>query len=218
MGDLFRTGQIPENVLNRAPMKALNNQDRRVLRTRQLVLDALLALIREQGYDSITVQEIIDRANIGRSTFYAHFKDKDDLLIQGLNDIIHSLVAELDIAATHSALNLHLPIICVEPLFRHAEEEFKLHRAIFGSQGIHIIIHRIRKHLSEHIQEKLEQLYGSDPGAGMPLELLAFHLASTAMNLLRWWLDNNRPYSPQDMDRYFQHLTMIGAEKLLKEA
>ncbi|MEJ2354006.1 MAG: TetR/AcrR family transcriptional regulator, partial [Anaerolineales bacterium] len=66
--------------------------DRRVQRTRQLLNDALMSLIVEKGYDSITVQNIIDRANLGRSTFYAHYQDKDDLLLSGIEDVVHSLV------------------------------------------------------------------------------------------------------------------------------
>src|SRR5690242_4167136 len=61
--------------------------DRRIQRTRQLLLDALLSLILEKDFDSITVQDVIDRANVGRSTFYAHFQDKDELLLSGFEHL-----------------------------------------------------------------------------------------------------------------------------------
>jgi len=66
--------------------------DRRVQRTRQLLNEALMSLIVEKGYEAITVQDIIDRANLGRSTFYAHYQDKEDLLLSGMEKIVHSLV------------------------------------------------------------------------------------------------------------------------------
>ena len=62
---------------------ATKMEDRRVQRTRALLLSALLDLIVEQGYEEITVQDIVDRANVGRSTFYAHFLDKRELLLTG---------------------------------------------------------------------------------------------------------------------------------------
>src|SRR5690349_21251623 len=61
--------------------------DRRVQRTRRLLHEALLSLIHEKRYEVITVQEILDRADIGRSTFYMHFKDKDELLFSGLENV-----------------------------------------------------------------------------------------------------------------------------------
>ena len=69
-----------------------DNIDRRVQRTRQLLNEALMALIVEKGYDAITVQNLIDRANLGRSTFYAHYQDKDDLLLSGMEEVVHSLI------------------------------------------------------------------------------------------------------------------------------
>ena len=67
-------------------------QDRRVQRTRTLLTRALMELIVEKGYQAITVQDIIDRANLGRSTFYAHFLDKEDLLMSGLEEVVHQLI------------------------------------------------------------------------------------------------------------------------------
>src|SRR4030067_3389625 len=65
-----------------------NALDRRVQKTRKLLQDALIELVAEKGYESVTVQEILDKANVGRSTFYAHFQDKDQLL--------HSILDRLD--------------------------------------------------------------------------------------------------------------------------
>src|ERR671911_1971150 len=68
--------------------------DRRVRRTQELLRGALMALIMEKGYDRITVQDILDKADIGRSTFYAHYRDKEDLLLAGFEDIRAALAAE----------------------------------------------------------------------------------------------------------------------------
>src|SRR5436189_198695 len=70
-----------------AQLKKPKKLDRRVQRTRQLLQDALLAMVIEKGYDATTVQDIIDRANVGRATFYAHFPDKQTLLTSRLEDL-----------------------------------------------------------------------------------------------------------------------------------
>src|SRR5690349_10072505 len=69
--------------------------DRRIQRTRQLLLDALSTLILEKGYEAITVQDLIDRANLGRSTFYSHFQDKEDLLLKGVESLWNGLETHL---------------------------------------------------------------------------------------------------------------------------
>src|SRR5215207_10196482 len=68
--------------------------DRRVRRTQELLRGALMALIMEKGYDRITVQDILDEADVGRSTFYAHYRDKEDLLLSGFDDIRTALAEE----------------------------------------------------------------------------------------------------------------------------
>ena len=70
-----------------------NVEDRRIQKTKNLLHDALGYLIREKPYDAIVVQEILDRANVGRSTFYMHFRDKDDLLVSGIHDMLQSVHA-----------------------------------------------------------------------------------------------------------------------------
>src|SRR3954466_12612335 len=83
-GRLFVTGRSGTTVQEDAPM-AEKKEDRRIQRTRQLLLQALFSLIQEKGFDAVTVQDIIDRADIGRSTFYVHFVDKEDLLVQAMD-------------------------------------------------------------------------------------------------------------------------------------
>ncbi len=197
-------------------MKILDKEDRRVQRTRQLLHEAVMALITEQGYDSITVQEIIDRANIGRSTFYAHYRDKDDLLISSMDDIVHSLTADVGHATgLKSATAGDHQILCVEPLFHHAKEQYRLHKAIVGGQGIEIIVRKIQTHLSHHIHEQLEQNIADCRNPSVPLPILAYHLACSVMTLLRWWLDNYKPNSPAEMDRIFQAMTMPAVWSIL---
>ena len=70
-------------------MQKKNITDRRVQRTRKALRSALLELIKEKGYDSVSVEEITQRANLGRATFYLHYKDKEDLLVDEFNEIVN---------------------------------------------------------------------------------------------------------------------------------
>ena len=75
--------------------------DRRVLRTRQSIRNALVELMLEKPYEKITIQAIIDRANVGRATFYNHYQDKDDLLLRGVAELVRSQKAEDSGQETH---------------------------------------------------------------------------------------------------------------------
>ena len=103
--------------------------DRRVRRTRKLLRDALLALMAERGYESITVQDILDRANVGRSTFYTHFYDKEDLLLSGLEEIRQIFERSNAGAGALACAPLSLG------LFRHVLEYEPSYRALIGSRS-----------------------------------------------------------------------------------
>ncbi|HEX6306290.1 MAG TPA: TetR/AcrR family transcriptional regulator [Anaerolineales bacterium] len=194
-------------------MEKIRNQsvDRRVQRTRQLLNEALMALIVEVGYDAITVQDIIDRANLGRSTFYAHYQGKDDLLLSGMEEVVHSLIwGEEDSPEADDGKREGRRILSTLPIFRHAQERYDLHKAIMGGRGIDLIIKTIQDHLSSHIQEQIERLVPQGQTPTVPPVLMANYLAGSLMTLLKWWLDNDMPYPPERMDEMFQQLAMPG--------
>lgn len=194
-------------------MKKIKNQsvDRRVQRTRQLLNEALMALIVEVGYDAITVQNIIDRANLGRSTFYAHYQHKDDLLLSGMEEVVHSLIGgDEESALEEKGEREGRRILSTLPIFRHAQEQYDLHKAIMGGRGIDLIIKTIQDHLSSHIQEQIERLVTEGQTPSVPPVVMASYLAGSLMTLLSWWLDNDMPYPPEKMDKMFQELAMPG--------
>ena len=172
-----------------------------------MLREALMTLMTEQSYDSITVQNILDRADVGRSTFYSHYRDMEDLLISGLDDIIHSLILTLE---SPELVGDTKRILSTEPLFKHASDEYQLHKAIMGGQGVNLMVQKIQKHLARHVEEELQTWIKQGETPSIPIPLLGHHAASVVMTLLRWWFDNNKPYSPAEMDSIFQKLTMPG--------
>ena len=190
--------------------------DRRVQRTRQLLSDALMSLIVEKDYNSITVQNIIDRANLGRSTFYTHYQDKEDLLLSGIEEVVHHLIGSVDNAPMEAEGNgQSRRILSTLPIFRHAQEQHRLHQAMVGGRGLEVIIKTIQIHLSGHIQKQIELLLPAGQTPSVPPPVIANYLAGTLLTLLTWWLDNNMPYPPERMDEMFQELAMPGVWAVL---
>lgn len=186
-------------------------EDRRVGRTRKLLHEALMALILEKGYEAITVQDILDRADLGRSTFYCHYRDKDDLFLNGfshLEAMLEQKHAELASSANGAAeFNLSLE------LFRHAEQNYRLYKAMVGRQSGQMMTTHAHTLLAKTVQQHLEGRGGNR--LAVAPEILSHWLASSFLSLLTWWLDNNLPHSAEKMDGIFRQLTMPGLEAAL---
>ena len=175
--------------------------DRRVRRTKQRLDDALESLIIEKGYDKITVQDLIDRADVGRSTFYAHYETKDELLIswtQLADDMeLHMAQEQTDAGSTMPSL----------ALFRHLGEYHRLYKALLGGRGIDIVTEMIHSTLLRHATSELERHPDVNDQTTIPIEVRAGFLASSLLALLTWWLDNDMPYPPEKMDEIYKELT-----------
>jgi len=192
---------------NQMPKKII---DRRIQRTRQLLQDALLALILEKGFDAVTVQDVIDRANVGRSTFYAHFQDKEDLLLSGFEH----LRTEFEGFFLGQDMNDESPWTFSLSMFQHAEKQRDLYKAIAGKQGGNLALAHIQKYLSiymlEHLKEQLPKRKKS-----IPPEVLTHYIASSFISMLTWWIDNNTPYSAEQMNDYFRQLVKPGVDVIM---
>src|SRR5581483_7460919 len=127
-------------------MKEKHDVDRRVLRTRQMLSDALFALIEERGYDAITVQDIAEQANIGRATFYLHYHDKEELLSDSFKRLANNLIKSVVPDTTHSPATYQILSVLV---FRHVAQHRSLYQALLGESGPPMMVIRIRKYIAE---------------------------------------------------------------------
>jgi AcrR family transcriptional regulator len=177
-------------------------QDRRSQRTRLLLGAAFVELLREKGYSAITVSDIIERANVGRSTFYSHYRDKDDLFVNELDRVIELLNDRF----TNQE---DMPFFPSLGLFKHVGHEYELYKALLWTPGIDLLI----KHLQTSLTYRIEQGLKKD-GRKFEVQpaILASFIAGSFLTLLKWWLENKMAYSAEEMDDTFKKLTMRGIE------
>lgn len=185
-------------------------EDRRSKRTRKLLSNALIALMMEKRYNKITVQDIIDRADVGRSTFYAHYQDKDDLLVSDFEDMLNGLEQHLGedgetTSATFSTL----------AMFRHVGEHSELYKALIWGGAGEFFFKKIQLHLSKRVEDHLATQI-TDQEVLPLLPVIANYLVGSFLTLIQWWIDNDRPYSPERMDEIYQQLAMPGVLRLMQ--
>ena len=179
---------------------------------RRALHQALMELILEKRYDRITVQGIIDRADVGRSTFYAHFLDKDDLLVQGLAMFSDHLQTHLEASEHHDEEPEHVLHSLI--FFRHADMHHDLYKAMQEGGGMDVILDAARQHLSADIQGHLVARFPGGTGADIPTPVITSFLAGAMLSVLMWWLDAGRPCSPEEINAMFNRLAIGGMERL----
>jgi len=188
--------------------------NRRVDRTRKLLQEALVSLILEKGYEKITVQNVIDCANVSRPTFYAHFQDMDDLLLSLFDGLGGQLDQHLDSQPIPAADPWELTLL----MFQHAQAQRLLYRTLIGGRGGDIMLTHINQYASELIREHLSLHLSDRNSEVIPSEILSHYIVSSFMALLTWWLDHDLPYPAEQMNAIFQELTEHGIEPVLDQS
>lgn len=190
--------------------------DRRALRTRTALHQALIRLILERDYDEISVGDIADAANVGRSTFYAHFTDKDDLLRSGTGGLRGMLIEQHNSATAghdHPALRT---LGFSRFMTAHLKEQHRLYRALMRGRAGPIIIDKIREFLSELVRAELasrEKASGTQVAAP---EIAVQFVVGAYMSVVTWWLDRGAREPPEEIDRAFRDLALGGLAALLQ--
>ena len=193
------------------------NIDRRVKRTQQSLRDALIELMLEKAYEKITIQEIIDRANVGRATFYNHYQDKDDLLLRGVAELASNQEAEDSGQglATESQEMQTLNTIETAGMFRHSQQNKRLHQVLFKRNRDNLVLEEISAVLYGRVEEQLSQLKEATYDSPVPMPILAHFISGGIWSLIHWCHENDFPYTPEQMDAFFQQIAMPGTLKLL---
>jgi AcrR family transcriptional regulator len=193
----------------------MTKSDRRVERTRELLQKALIELVAERGYDAITIQDIVDRANVGRTTFYLHYKSKDELFMSCHEGIL----SEYHIGLSHpfsreELLSSEIPERMTSA-YRHLEEGRALLYPIFEGKDSQLILRHIRERSAQEIETNLHAIFG-EADSTIPLDLLANYLAGAQIALMQWWLEKRRPYTPADLTQALYRLQRTAIQDALR--
>jgi AcrR family transcriptional regulator len=175
-----------------------SRHDRRRLQTRGRLIETTLKLVLEKGYDAITIQDITDRADLGRGTFYIHFKDKSDVVWAAIQDMMREMER-----AAHREYDRRAPQVeyyALRNIFRHGRDNRNLYRVVFGKQGSAMLAARVQDLMAKMFLYDLERA----PSAarhelGVPDEMLAQMLTGLIVRTLSWWLESPQKYSAEEM-------------------
>lgn len=205
-----------------------NKTDRRVQRTRQALRVALLELIKEKDYDSISIEEITERANVGRATFYLHYKDKEDLLLEHFKEMADEMVqlvsqipfadwlpASDEIKGSYDKDEPLLPLVMV---FKHIHENSDFYRVLLESENSSRIVERIRNISSQNIVKFAQTKMQNDPIPVLyevPIGFFASFFSGALLSSVVWWLEEDMQHSPEDVARMFRRLFFRGARDTL---
>ncbi|MBD8499779.1 TetR/AcrR family transcriptional regulator [Paenibacillus arenosi] len=196
----------------------VNTTDRRVVRTKKNIKRAFSELLKEKGFEAITVQDIADRADINRGTFYLHFLDKYDLFERRVDDILAELIASvpLDYAMSQTAN------ACMEPRIVQSFAHFQKYRDFYKlmfEDGTNTYFHtRFIELLKNHFEQSIEDMKRSS-NATIPInkDLIIHYGLFSFMGILKYWLDQDPPLSPEDMAKQLISIYEFEAARSIEE-
>jgi len=182
-------------------------RDRRVERTQQLIRGALRSLLEEKGFEALTVQQIIDRANVGRATFYAHFDSKDDLFASGFDELRTSLEARQREARLRGGSVEERVFAFSQEMFAHVNQYRDVFRGMVGKQSGATVQRLLHKLLIDLVRDDLETTRRSE-GSAVATEALAQFIAGGLFGLLMWWLNGKMRPSVGEINALFRKLAI----------
>ncbi|HRH44804.1 MAG TPA: TetR/AcrR family transcriptional regulator [Pyrinomonadaceae bacterium] len=194
-------------------MAKTEKQDRRTRRTERNLREALHSLILEKGYDAVTVQDITDRADVGRSTFYAHFDNKDKLHLSAFDAVRDSMLPNIEAIDTSSNIGGGFKINTL-PLFRHAAEHRRMRRALASKASCDLFLKNIFFQVREMCLKELQNSISDERKDSPETKAAAHFYASSLVSMLNFWFDNNLQLSPEEMDELFGRLVLRGVNNL----
>lgn len=178
--------------------------DARIRRTREALGDALVGLIQEKPFETITVQQILDRAHVGRSTFYVHYRGKDDLFLSDLEDFLEG--ASTLLLRRQEVSNRVAP---VRELFKHVADMRQLHTALTSSGKMHDFVEMGQGYFARAIERRLKQLDVSSTSTSQHAAM-SQAFAGALLSLMSWWLDHGASGSPEEMDDLYHRMVWSG--------
>jgi AcrR family transcriptional regulator len=183
-----------------------NKEDQRVRRTRDRLGDALVELLVQKPFDDITVQDVLDGAGVSRSTFYTHYRDKNDLFLSDAEEFFEGMATALSRFGDKSER-----VAPVQELFAHIGEARPFYDAIVEAGRMHDVIQLGQEHFARGIEQRLNEMPRARTIPPDRHRAIAHGLAGSLFSLLTWWVQHGMALSPEEMDKLFHRLVWSGA-------
>ena len=173
--------------------------DRRQRRTRAAIFDAFIKLLSEKNYNKITVQEIIDTADVGRATFYAHFETKDFLLKALCEELFGHIIG----SSAHCSLYADgkAPESVFSHLLKHLQENDYNILGLLSCESCEIFLRYFKNGLNELIKNQFVADSGNEK---LPRDFLINHISGSFVEMVLWWIKGGMKQSPEELDVYFR--------------
>src|SRR5262245_58906716 len=178
--------------------------DARVRRTQRRLREAIVSLIHEKSYPAIVVDEILERAEVGRSAFYAHFPNKDALLASGIEQMLHATPPRAlpsSVGRFGNALRFSFLVFEYIGQCRYAAD------TKMGVKGRHVVHQHLQRVLVEHIRDDVGRGF-ANAQASMPADLAAEYIVATFILVLNWWVESKSRLSAREVDDVFLALVV----------
>jgi AcrR family transcriptional regulator len=187
--------------------KQRRKPDERAQRTRDRLGGAFVALIHEKPIENVTVQDVLDRASVGRSTFYLHFRDKNDLLLSQLETFLELMSTVLSVRkeASHR-------VVPVAEMFAHIENQRELYRILRDAGRLNDFFELAQGYFARGIEHRLLESKRLPKIPKAELAASASALAGSLLSLLRWWLERGAKEPPSEMDELYHRMVWKGLQ------
>ena len=187
---------------------AKKKTDARVRRTRDALGDALITLMQEKPFETITVQDVLDRAHVSRSTFYTHYSDKDDLLMSDAEEFFEQISMALSVRGDKSDR-----VFPAKEFFTHLADVQPFFKALVKSGKFQENMELARGHFARGIERRLAELPRGQSIPASELPAIAFTHAGALLSLLTWWIDKGMREPPEKMDELFHRMVWNGVSQ-----
>ena len=194
-------------------LKKMQKEDPRIVRTRQLLKDALVELIHERGYEKIKVQDITERATLNRATFYLHYRDKFDLLCQSSEEILNGLINSLNSSLEEKEENDFLndqPHRTFVQMFEHISSNSQLFKVFLTEKNMPHFTSQMLDVIVDFVSKGMNRMQPDDQKLTVPREIAVRYISSAFLGVISWWLENDMPYTPRYMARLLRELAVKG--------
>lgn len=185
--------------------------DPRVVRTRQLLRDALIELVQQQEFDAISVKDITDHATLNKATFYLHYRDKEDLIVRSTFEVLAELDAVIGVPQlTAEEITAEVLLQFLTIFFRHFVQHGDFYRVIFNRVSMPSVLFAIQHPIEQIILRWLTQLRAGQAQPLVDQNILIQFVCGGCIGCLRSWLNQQHPAGPDYMAQQFLNLVVFG--------